>query len=282
VPVGELALLESIRLNAVQVDFNLKAFQWGRRYAEFPELVGQCAGLGEPQRDDGAIETLEDLVADRRDRLIAYQSKRYAQRYVQLVSRVRRRETELGLAGSALAEAVARNHFKLLAYKDEYEVARLYTDGRFQRELARQFEGDYKLHFHLAPPLLSKRDPHTGHLIKREFGPWIFPLFKVLAKLRFLRGTPFDIMGRTQERRMERDLMLGYERQIDEVLSRLTPANHGLAVELAGLPFFIRGFGHVKEANVNTVTRRAESLLAKLRNQPQRIVQIHNVDEFAE
>ncbi|MGK2913057.1 MAG: indolepyruvate ferredoxin oxidoreductase family protein, partial [Porticoccaceae bacterium] len=288
VPVGEVALTAAIRLNAVQVDFNLKAFLWGRRYAEYPDLVRERAGLAEPGSLEAPAESLGDaldnrldnLITDRRRRLVDYQNARYAERYGLLVERVRSAEAALpGVKNSALTEAVARNYFKLLAYKDEYEVARLYTDGRFQRELARQFDGDYRLHFHLAPPLLSKRDPRTGHLIKREFGPWIFSVFKVLAKLKFLRGTVFDIAGRTAERRMERRLIGDYEKQIDQVLDQLTPANHPLAVELAGLPHFIRGFGHVKEANVATVGRRAQSLLNRLRDERETSVRMLEVTE---
>src|SRR5205085_10976537 len=149
----------------------------------------------------------------------------------------------------ALTEAVARALFKLMAYKDEYEVARLYTESDFLRRVSDQFEGDYRLRFHLAPPLTAERDPNTGHLQKRAYGPWMLGAFRVLAKLRRLRGTAFDPFGRTAERRMERRLIAEYETVFDEIAKGLTSQNHAVAIELAALPMEIRGFGHVKDAN---------------------------------
>jgi indolepyruvate ferredoxin oxidoreductase len=157
-----------------------------------------------------------------------------------------------------------------MAYKDEYEVARLYTETEFLRRIADRFEGPYKLNFHLAPPLLGDRDPETGHLRKRSFGPWMLSVFRVLARLRHLRGTPFDMFGRSEERRLERRLIGEYEELIDEILARLSPANHQLAIELASLPVEIRGFGHVKLANLAQVKAREEALLARFRSEPLR------------
>ena len=152
-----------------------------------------------------------------------------------------------------------------MAYKDEYEVARLYTESDFLKRVADRFEGAYELRFHLAPPILGDRDPQTGHLRKREFGPWMLTVFRMLAKLRRLRGTPFDIFARSEERRTERRLIGEYEAVIDEILGRLTPANHAIAVELASLPFEIRGFGHVKEANLARAKAKEAALLARFR-----------------
>jgi indolepyruvate ferredoxin oxidoreductase len=152
-----------------------------------------------------------------------------------------------------------------MAYKDEYEVARLYSDGDFARKLGQQFEGNYRLSFHLAPPLLAERDPQTGQLKKREFGAWILPAFRVLAGLKRLRGTAFDIFGYTEERRMERRLIGEYEATIDGVLATLDQANHALAVQIAALPETMRGFGHVKEKNVAAAKAREASLLAAYR-----------------
>ena len=166
---------------------------------------------------------------------------------------------------SGLAEAVARSLFRLMSYKDEYEVARLYTSGGFEAGLRRQFEGGYRLRFHLAPPLLARRDPETGELRKREFGPWMFRAFRVLARMRRLRGTAFDLFGRTAERRMERRLIEDYCGTVGEILDRLAPANHETAVALASTPEDVKGFGHVKARSVEAAERRAARLRDALR-----------------
>jgi indolepyruvate ferredoxin oxidoreductase len=166
---------------------------------------------------------------------------------------------------TALAEAAARALFKVMAYKDEYEVARLYAESDFRHRVAEQFEGDYTLKFHLAPPLLGNRDPQTGHLQKRDFGPWMLKAFGVLAKLRFLRGTAFDIFGRTPERRAERALLAEYRARLDEICAGLVAANHAVAVELAAVPMEIRGYGHIKDAALEKARARSEALAAQFR-----------------
>ena len=178
---------------------------------------------------------------------------------------VRAAEAERTPGRSGLAEAVARNLFRLMSYKDEYEVARLYTSGEFEAGLRRQFEGDFRLRFHLAPPLLARRDPETGELRKREYGGWMLGAFRVLARMRRLRGTRLDLFGRTAERRMERRLIEGYRETVGEILDRLAPANHEAAVALASVPEGIKGFGHVKERNVEAATRRAARLAEEFR-----------------
>ena len=155
-----------------------------------------------------------------------------------------------------------------MAYKDEYEVARLYTETEFLQRLADRFEGPYKLNFHLAPPFLGDRDPETGHLRKRSFGPWMLSVFRILARLRRLRGTAFDIFGRSAERRLERGLIGQYEELIDEILAHLSAANYQLAIELASLPAETRGFGYVKQANLAQVKAREEVLLGRFRAAP--------------
>ena len=167
---------------------------------------------------------------------------------------------------TGLSEAVARYYFKLLAYKDEYEVARLYADPAFMQKIKSQFEGDYKLHFHLAPPLLAKRDPGTGELRKAEYGTWVFTAFKLLAKLRGLRGTAFDIFGYTQERRMERRLIGEYEATIEELIGKLSSDNHALAVKIASIPEEIRGYGHVKERNLGIAKAKQADLMMAFRS----------------
>jgi indolepyruvate ferredoxin oxidoreductase len=204
------------------------------------------------------------MIQRRADFLTAYQNAAYAQRYTTLVERVRKEEQHKAKGLTGLTEAVARYYFKLMAYKDEYEVARLYADPAFIQKLQAQFEGDYKLHFHLAPPLLAKRN-EKGELIKREYGPWMFTAFKVLAKLRFLRGSALDIFGNTEERRTERQLIADYENTVDELLAKLTPDNHGLAVQIASIPEEIRGFGHVKARHLKAAKEKEGKLLAAYR-----------------
>ncbi|HEX5663870.1 MAG TPA: DUF6537 domain-containing protein, partial [Xanthomonadaceae bacterium] len=202
--------------------------------------------------------------------LIAYQSRRYAKRYTTLVERVRAaEEARIGVGSSRLALAVARYFFKLMAYKDEYEVARLYTSGEFRRRLEQQFDGDYKVHFHLAPPLLAKKNA-KGELIKREYGPWVFTAFRLLARLRGLRGTMLDVFGYTAERKSERQLIAQYQATIDGLLDRLDGENVGLAAEIASIPEQIRGYGHVKEAHLHKARAREAQLLAQwsARNRP--------------
>jgi indolepyruvate ferredoxin oxidoreductase len=165
-----------------------------------------------------------------------------------------------------LTEAVARYYAKLLAYKDEYEVARLFTEAAFATQLNAQFEGDFRLKFHLAPPLLAERDPKTGHLKKREFGPWMLPAFRLLARLKGLRGTAFDPFGYTAERRQERALIREYEALVDELLGGLAADNHSLAVKLASIPDDIRGYGHVKDAHLAKARRKQHDLLFRWRN----------------
>jgi len=271
VPLGQAALEQAIRLNGVAVEANIQAFQWGRRLAEFPQQVEETAGVSVPaQREKPTPETLAEIVSFRSAHLQKYQSKAYARRYQVLVERVRALEEQIDAGGSlALSKNVARSYHKLLAYKDEYEVARLYTDGAFAEALAQQFDGDYTLSFHLAPPLVSKKDPETGHLIKREFGSWMLPVFRVLAKCKFLRTSPLDIFGRSDERKMERELITDYERQVTRILSVLSASESSksklsLAIELAGLPFFIRGYGHVKAENITAAQRRGVQLLKQL------------------
>ena len=290
-PLQWSALEQAISLNGVAVEANLQAFLWGRRYAEHPDRVLKLAAL-EPKQPE-AEKSLDELVEYRYQQLVGYQNKAYAERYLAMVNRVRQAEISLpkGNPGAnedgnpsgapytrdelVLTENVARYYFKLLAYKDEYEVARLFTSGEFQQALAEQFEGKLRLRFHLAPPLLARRDPDTGQLIKREFGSWMMSVFKLTAKLKFLRGTAFDIFGRTAERKIERQLIADYEQQINHLLASLTTDKLALAIEIAALPHFIRGFGHVKDANVKTVQRRVYSLMKKFDDEQVAAVNIH-------
>jgi indolepyruvate ferredoxin oxidoreductase len=206
--------------------------------------------------------SLDALIRERTELLEAYQDKAWAHRYAELVGRVRERESrERGTL--ALTRAVAVNLYKLMAYKDEYEVARLYSDGRFAAQLAREFEGQPRLRFHLAPPLLGRRDAQ-GRPVKTTFGPWMQHMFRVLAKLRRLRGTPFDPFGRTAERRMERALIEDYRAMVEELLARWHALDIETALALAKLPEQIRGFGPVKEESVALARVRWQALRAQL------------------
>jgi indolepyruvate ferredoxin oxidoreductase len=210
-------------------------------------------------------QTLEEMVARRVDFLTGYQNAPYAEKYRDLVERVRQAESSRTKGMTGLSEAVARYYFKLLAYKDEYEVARLYADPAFMQKIKSQFEGDYKLHFHLAPPLLAKRDPVSGELRKGEYGTWVFTAFKVLSKLRGLRGTALDVFGYTQERRMERRLIGEYEATVAELIAALSNANHALAVKIASIPEEIRGYGHIKDRHLGIAKAREADLLTAFR-----------------
>lgn len=263
IPVSPKAIMEAIRLNDVAVPMNIQAFQWGRLAAVKLSVVEELAKKEMPIEADHVLsETLEEKIRRRHEFLITYQDKAYADRYLSFIQNVIREEKRLGLTG--LAEAVIQSYYRLLAIKDEYEVARLYTNGDFMRRLKQQFSGNFKLQFHLAPPLFSRRDPHTGELSKSTYGPWVFKVFKLLAKGKKLRGTVFDIFGYTAERRMERQMVLDFEITMGKVLVQLTPKNHAIACQIATLPQTIRGFGHVKERNLKEARATEEKLWAQM------------------
>ena len=264
-PLSGEAIGRAIELNGVAVDFNRRAFLWGRRAAHDLGAVERMADP--PARLEDVSPGLDAFVARRVADLTRYQDAAYARRYADMVDRAKAAEAAKAKGLGGLADAVARAYFKLLAYKDEYEVARLYTDGVFEGELRRRFAGPMRLGFHLAPPLFAERDPTTGRLRKKEYGAWVLTAFRVLAKLKGLRGTPFDPFGQSAERKMERRLIADYEAAMEEVLAALAPDNHALARELATLPLSIRGFGHVKEANRVAAKECEAALLSRLRGQ---------------
>ena len=262
VPLSAEALEQAIALNGVAVESNVRAFRWGRVAAHDPDAVAaalaESGGVAEAPKPAGLDAMIERRASDLR----AYQNTALASRYRALVRRAREAERARAPGRAGFAEAVARAYHKLLAYKDEYEVARLYTDGRFQAQVAAQFEGSYGLRFSMAPPLIAGRDPETGHLKKRVFGPWMLPAFRLLAQLKGLRGTPLDIFGYAAERRRERALIGEYESVVETLIAGLASDNHGLAVEIAEVPLAMRGFGHVKEANIACAKEREAELLA--------------------
>ena len=259
VPVSAEAIDKAIELNGVSIQLNQQAFLWGRRAAHDLAAVEQLTTPKNPEAP--RCESFEQIVADRVKRLTAYQDAAYAQRYLQLVERVRQADSS---ADQALSRAVARYYFKLLAYKDEYEVARLYSEPSFRQQLEAQFEGDYRLHFHLAPSWLAKPDARTGAPIKREFGPWVLKAFGVLARFKFLRGSLLDPFGHSAERKVERELIGEYEELVELLLKELRPDNLRTAVALAELPEQIRGYGHVKEHALAQVREQAKQLKARL------------------
>jgi indolepyruvate ferredoxin oxidoreductase len=218
-----------------------------------------------PLDDTRLSRSLDELIARRSSFLTDYQDAAYANRYRTLVEAVRSAEQRAIPGSTALSEATARYFFKLMAYKDEYEVARLYTSGDFAKRVAEKFEGDYQVRFHLAPPLFAKRDEH-GQLQKKEYGPWMFKAFGLLAKLKFLRGGRFDVFGYTEERRGERQLISDYEKTLQELIGSLDARRLALAVEIASIPEHIRGYGHVKEAHLHEAKAREATLLATWRN----------------
>jgi indolepyruvate ferredoxin oxidoreductase len=268
VPLAEASILRAIELNGEAVAMNQAAFQWGRRAAaDAAGIAALVAPLTHTTADRDMSETLESVIARRVAFLTAYQNKAYAQRYADLVTAVHLREEAVVPGKADLTDAVARYFFKLMAVKDEYEVARLYTDGSFAKQLAATFDGDLKLEFNLAPPILGRKDA-KGEPVKTTFGPWMLKVFKLLAAMKGLRGTPFDIFGLPQERKTERKLIVDYESLMAEILAKLTAENHALAGALARIPEKIRGYGHVKMHHLHAAKAEEAQLLAQFRAGP--------------
>jgi indolepyruvate ferredoxin oxidoreductase len=267
-PLSAAAVERALELNGEAVAMNVAAFRWGRRAALDLAAV---EALVRPSAPDPALtlsQSFDEMVARRVSYLIAYQNVAYAERYRGWVEKAKAAEAARAPGQCGLAEAVARYLFKLMAYKDEYEVARLYTDGTFARQVRDTFGGDnLRLNVHLSPPLLSPTDK-AGRPRKITFGPWMFGTFRLLARLKGLRGTMFDVFGHTAERKIERKLITDYEVLLDEVLARLTPDNHALAVGLAAIPEKIRGFGHIKLRHLATAKAEEAALLEQFRAGP--------------
>ena len=259
IPLTLKAIERAIELNGVSVDFNLRALKLGRLAAVDPARVVALLP-GEARSDAVQLNTVDEVVVHRRAALVDYQDEAYAARYTSVVETARRAENALGLDSDKFAAAVARNAYKVMAYKDEYAVAQMFTCGAFEKSLADTFEGDYKLRFHLAPPLLARRDPATGEMRKAEYGQWVFRAFKVLAKLKGLRGTALDVFGYSVERKHERALRDAYLGDIERLADSLTMDTLPTAVAIAEIPDQIRGYGHVKQKAM----AKAEGLREKL------------------
>ena len=265
VPVSGEAIERAIELNGVAIEMNKRAFAWGRLAAHDRAQV-EAAALPVWHEAPKPARSLEDIVTRRVAFLTGYQNAAYARRYADFVRGVEAAEKERAKGRSGLAETVAKSLFKLMAYKDEYEVARLYADSEFAGKLRAQFEGKYRLQFHLAPPLWARRDPSTGEMQKQSYGPWVLTAFRLLARLKGLRGTRFDIFGYTEERKIERGLIAEYETAMREITAGLNLENHALAVEIAALPQQIRGYGHIKMAAIKRAKDQETKLLAAFRN----------------
>jgi indolepyruvate ferredoxin oxidoreductase len=268
-PLSAEAIEQAIEVNAVAVKMNTQAFRLGRLAAVDPSRISaMMKGEGEASAPK-TLDTmsLDEIIAHRTAYLTDYQNAKLAARYRALVMQVRDVARDRGF-GDELPRAVAVNYAKLLAYKDEYEVARLYTDGRFEQQLRDQFDGDFKISFNLAPPLLGGAKDALGRPKKRAFGAWMMPVFRMLAKMRGLRGTAFDIFGHSPDRRLERDLIAGYEKDVAHILSVLSPMTLEISIEILSLPDRIRGYGPVKEKAVADTKARYTQLAADLANPP--------------
>ena len=259
IPLKQKSLERAIELNAVSVDSNKRTFRLGQLAAQGGHVVRPSALS---LTSGGAVGPtgVEAIVAQRKSDLASYQSATYASLYESVVDRAVQAEARLEQT-RGFAESVARNLYKLMAYKDEYEVARLYSDGEFLRRISRQFESGFKLQFHLAPPLISRRNSTTGELTKSTYGSWVLPFFKVLAKAKFLRGTWADPFGHTAERKTERKLISDYIKLVDQIGDQLTEANCEQAIEIMNWPQAVRGYGHVKDRNLAQASDRLERLL---------------------
>jgi indolepyruvate ferredoxin oxidoreductase len=256
VPISLPALLRAIELNAVAVERNKQAFAWGRIARADPDFLPEAA------RVTPTAETLDEAIARRSAFLAQYQNQAYAAHFESRVARVRAAESPFG--SEKLAEAVAHSLFKLMAYKDEYEVARLHMETGFLDQLRREFEGDFRVQYHMAPPLIPTGTDARGRPRKRALGQWMQMPLRILARLKFLRGTPFDLFGYTSERRAERELIAWYEQQIDIVLGKLKPERLPDLVAIARAPMEIRGYGSVKEAAIPKVKAEVARLSERL------------------
>ena len=259
IPLTRESIVRAMELNGVQVQNNQTAFEWGRHAAHDAAAVQRVLAPSQVI-EFKKRETLDTLIERRVAYLTDYQNAAYAQSYLRFVGQVQQAESPLGK--TVLTETVARYLFKLMAYKDEYEVARLHTDSAFFSRVTGMFEGDFKLNYHLAPPLTSEKN-EKGELVKQKFGPAMLTGFKVLRHLKFLRGTALDVFGRTEERRTERALIGEYQSSLSVILNQLNADNHRLAVDMARIPEHIKGFGHVKERNLKAARTQWTALMAQ-------------------
>ena len=269
-PLSAEAVEKAIELNGQSVAMNVSAFRWGRRAAHQPDFVrALVVQPGTAAQNTAVAETLDDVIARRVAFLTAYQNAAYGKRYADRLAALRMAEASAAPGSTDVTEAAARNLFKLMAIKDEYEVARLYTDGSFATELGKQFQSYEKLEFHLAPPIMARRGK-DGKPRKSSFGPWMMKGFRLLAAMKGLRGTVFDVFGYSSERRMERRLLAQYEADLELVASALAPGKVEAAAALASVPALIRGYGHVRQASAERAAGERLRLLDRLAKTPAR------------
>lgn len=268
IPLRLESLEQAIEINGVDPELNKEIFATGRMLAFQPGALIPSALKGGPARPElvvNEVPSVDELIERRFEQLVAYQGRGYARRYRDFLDHVRKQESDRVPGAVGLTVAVAENLYKLMAYKDEYEVARLYTNGDFMEKVNQRFEGDFTLRFLLAPPLLARQDKETGKPRKMSFGPWVLPIFRTLAAFRWLRGTPLDPFGYTSERKMERKLIREYQETLDTILQSLKSENHQIAIRITNLPRQIRGYGHIKERNLDRVRGEQQELIQKYR-----------------
>ena len=264
IPISEEAINHAIRLNGAGSETNNRCFTYGRLAAHDPELMQELTGVGKPTGSQKA-KTLDDMIILHENYLTDFQNSLYAARYRSLVDKARQAERQIDASGEAFSRAVADGFFQTMAYKDEYEVARLHTSEVFQRQLQSTISGKPRITHHLAPPFTSRRDPKTGQIRKIAFGPWIRPFLRILARFKFLRGTPFDVFGYTRERRGERARIEKFERMIADTCKSLSIDSLETATHIARLASTIRGYGHIKQRNVEMADKQLEELMLKKR-----------------
>ncbi len=262
-PLSAAAVEKAIELNGQAVAMNVSAFRWGRRAAHEPDLVRGLVVKATGATVDPAAQTVDELISRRAEFLAAYQDAAYARRYLDRVAAVRAAETLAAPDSTLVTEAAAKGLFKLMAIKDEYEVARLYTDGSFAKQISKEFQSFDRLEFHLAPPILGRKGA-DGKPRKSSFGPWMMKGFRLLAALKGLRGTAVDIFGYSEERRFERELLAQYEQDLDLIRGLLSPDRIEAAAALASVPSLIRGYGHVRRASAAAASAERERLLKRL------------------
>jgi len=267
VPISMEALMQAIDLNGIAVESNKQAFSWGRAMADNADAVeAEVVKLSGPAEVIEPSNDIDEIIAKRKAFLTDYQDAAYARRYVSLVERIKTKEAAISKSTSSVSKAVAKSLFKLMAYKDEYEVARLYTDTGFMEKIDRMMEGDYKVKYNLAPPLFAKKDPHTGELKKSEYGPWMKKAFEILPRFKFLRGTALDPFGYLAERKEERLILKQFEGTVSQLIEKLTADNYATAIEIAELPMKVRGYGHVKDKAISQYRKDLDQLMGNFKN----------------
>jgi len=257
IPIKANAIEQAIQLNGVSIDENIHAFRLGRHSINMKEEI-----LNLIYEKEKVITNFDEKFVDRYNFLIKYQNKKYADKYKELVDYVKKCEEKISVDIKNFSNAVAINYFKLMSYKDEYEIARLYSDNEFINKINETFEGNFKINYHLSPPIFYTQDKITGHPLKINFGSWIMILFKFISLFKFLRGTYFDLFGYFEERKIERLLINNYKDRILEICTKLTIENYALAVEIASTPDQIRGFGYIKEKNIEIAKRCEDKLMS--------------------